>query len=202
MTKKTRKTRKTTPTKSAMKKSVTKKSVIEQSRDRRDAIVKQAADHKTELLDEKQRSTILTLLTEGATLAEIFTIRGITSYSSFYATRNAEPEFDAAVRGAMAQGAEAAIAEAAEVSKSATNSSDPDLMRIAEAFHRCAVGYAEKVAPREFGQLVKLGGIDGGALQVHVVSYAAPALEGQFRQAIDAPKTPAIEAKVGELARV
>jgi hypothetical protein len=87
-----------------------------------------------------------------------------------------------------------------ELSKSATNSSDPDLMRIAEAFHRCAVGYAEKVAPREFGQLVKVGGVDGGALQVQVVSYAVPALEAQFRPAIDAPpKTPAIEVKVGEV---
>jgi hypothetical protein len=88
-----------------------------------------------------------------------------------------------------------------ELSKSATNSSDPDLMRIAEAFHRCAVGYAEKVAPREFDQLVKVGGVDGGALQVQVVSYAVPALEAQFLPAIDAPhepKAPVIETKYDE----
>ena len=174
------------------------KSVIEQSRERRDAIVKRGA-RKPKVLDETQRTTILTLLTEGATLAEIFTVRGITSYSDFYTTRNADADFDEAVRGAMAQGAEAAIAEAAEVGKAASNSGDPDLMRIAEAFHRCAVSYAEKTAPREYGQLIKLSNPDGGALTMHVVSYAVPAVEGKSLQAIDAPRTPAIEAQYDEL---
>src|SRR5689334_11661321 len=49
----------------------TTKSVIEQSRERRDAIVKQGA-REPPLLDGAQRATILTLLAEGATLAEIF----------------------------------------------------------------------------------------------------------------------------------
>jgi len=177
----------------------TTKSVIEQSRERRDAIVKQGA-REPPLLDGAQRATILTLLAEGATLAEIFTIRGITSYSDFYATRNADGEFDAAVRGATAQGAEAAIAEAAEVGKAASSSSDPDLMRIAEAFHRCALAYAEKTAPREYGQLIKLSNPEGGPLSLHVVSYAMPSVESKaLLKAIDAPSMPAIEAHCEEL---
>jgi hypothetical protein len=40
----------------------------------------------------------------------------------------------------------------------------------------------------------------GGPLEVHVVSYAVPALEAKFRRAIDAPaETPAIGAKSDEL---
>jgi hypothetical protein len=62
------------------------------------------------------------------------------------------------------------------------------------------VSYAEKTAPREFGQLVKLGAADGGPLEVHVVSYAVPALEAKFRRTIDAPAaTPAIGANSDEL---
>lgn len=181
-----------------MAKKTKTKSVITQSRERRDAIVKRGG-RKPQLLDEAQRATILTLLSEGATLAEIFTIRGITSYSDFYTTRNADADFDAVVRGAMAQGAEAAIAEAAEVGKAASNSGDADLMRIAEAFHRCAVSYAEKTAPREYGQLIKLSNPDGGALTLHVVNYAVPAVESKPLQAIEAPGTPAIEAQYNEL---
>ena len=155
---------------------------------------------KPQLLDDAQRATILTLLAEGATLAEVFTIRGITSYSDFYATRNADEGFDAAVRGAMAQGAEAAIAEAAEVGKAASTSGDPDLMRIAEAFHRCALAYAEKTAPREYGHLIKLSNPDGGPLTLHVVNYALPTIESKLPlKTIEGPSMPAIEGHYEEL---
>jgi hypothetical protein len=56
-----------------------------------------------------------------------------------------------------------------------------------------------KTAPREFGQLVKLGNVYGEALELHVVNYAVPAVEGKALQAIDAPRTPAIEAQYDEL---
>jgi len=94
----------------------------------------------------------------------------------------------------MAQGAEAAIAEASELTKQASENGDHDLMRIAEAFHRCAVSYAEKTAPREFGQLVKLSNPDGEAIEVRVMNYEAKVLE-----ATNAPQAPAIEAQVDEL---
>jgi hypothetical protein len=99
----------------------------------------------------------------------------------------------------MAQGAEAAIAEAAEVGKAASNSGDPDLMRVAEAFNRCSVSYAEKMAPREFGQLVKLGNPDGGELQLKVISYAVPAIEAPAKRLTAEPAVAAIAGKFDEL---
>jgi hypothetical protein len=116
-----------------------------------------------------------------------------------YATRNADAEFDETVREAMAQGAEAGIAEAVELGKAASISGDPDLMRIAEAFHRCAVSYAEKTAPRQYGQLVKLANPEGGPIEIQVVNYALPAVEKKALQAINAPATPAIEAQFDEI---
>jgi hypothetical protein len=74
-------------------------------------------------------------------------------------------------------------------------------MRIAEAFHRCALSYAEKTAPREYGQLIKLSNPEGGPLTLHVVNYAVPAIESKppALKAIDAPSTPAIEGRYEEL---
>jgi hypothetical protein len=68
-------------------------------------------------------------------------------------------------------------------------------MRMAEAFHRCALSYAEKVAPREYGQLIKFSNPESG-----VVNYAVPAVQSKPPlKAIDAPSTPAIEAHFDEL---
>ena len=130
------------------------------------------------------------------------TLREIGSYSDFYATRSADLAFDAAIRQATAQGAEAAISEAAEFSRQAAKGNDPDLVKIAEAFHRCTVSYAEKMAPREFGQFVKLANPDGGALELQVVNYAVPVVDAKPLQSIEAPGGKAIEAKYDDVAPV
>lgn len=174
-----------------------KQNVVTCGRDRRDAMLKT----RDELpLSAKQRDTVLKLLRNGATLSEVFTMRGLASYGSFYTTRANDPLFDDAVRQALAQGAEAAIAEAAEMSRRAAESANPDDMRVAEAFHRCALSYAEKAAPREYGQLIKLGNPDGGALSLSVVTYALPAIVGKDQQLLDTPRArDAIEAQYEEL---
>lgn len=172
-----------------------KQTIIAHGRRNRDEILSPKW-RAPEPLTAKQRTRVLAMLTEGATLSEITTTRGIASHGSIYRSRAADPMFDAEVRQALTQNAEAAIAEAAEMSRSAADSGNPDAMRVAEAFHRCALTYAEKVAPKEYGQLVKLGSHDGGPLAVHVVSYAVlgadvgkplQALEpSHAREAIDA----------------
>jgi hypothetical protein len=159
-------------------------SVVAKARQRRDQLLK-SRSHDNKPLSEEQRGAVLKLLRNGATLSEIFTMRGIASYGCFYATRTADQVFDDDVRKALAQGAEAAIAEAAELSRSAVETDNPDMMRIAEAFHRCALSYAEKAAPREYGQLIKLGGHDGGALSLSVVTYALPIVDGKFQELPD-----------------
>lgn len=145
---------------------------VVRANERRDAVLKRGK--MPAAMTSKQRETILQLLEEGATLSEIFTIRGICGYGTFYRARQADAAFDDCVRKALAQGAEAAIAEAAELSRRAAISQNPDEMRIAESFHRCALAYAEKCAPREYGQLLKLGSSDGGPLSLSVVNYAIP----------------------------
>lgn len=171
-----------------------KQNVVTLGRERRDAMLKRKTTEPV-ILSTKQRETILQLLEEGATLSEIFTIRGIAGFGSFYRARAADPVYDDSVRKALAQGAEAAIAEAAEISRKAAESSNPDEMRVAESFHRCALAYAEKAAPREYGQLIKLGGADGGALSLQVVSYAVPAIVGKAPQMLEAPRADIADAE-------
>lgn len=150
-----------------------KKSVLAYSSAGRDALMKKKRPQRLPTpLDAETRELILMLLREGATLAEICTNRKVTSYTRFYCTRKADAEFDAEVRDAAVMGAETAIAEAQEFSKAAAETGNPDLMRVAEAFARISTSYAEKIAPKEFGQLVKLGGADGGAITVQTINFA------------------------------
>lgn len=159
-----------------------KKTIVERERGRRDKLtVAEPCPHLT----PAEKNAVVRYLEEGATLAEVINTRGLCSHGSLYRARAADPEFDEAVRAALVQGAAAAIAEAEDLSRDAVESGDTDAMRIAESFHRCTLGYAEKVAPRDYGQLIKLGGHDGGALSVQVTNYALPVLEGKFRQLED-----------------
>jgi len=172
---------------------------VARARERRDAVLKRGG--MPAAMTAKQRETILQLLEEGATLSEIFTMRGVCGLGTFYRARHADPVFDAEVRRCLAQGAEAAIAEAAELSRKAADSNNPDEMRIAEAFHRCALAYAEKCAPKEYGQLLKLGSSDGGPLSLSVVSYAVPSLVADVPKALqlEMPRTrDAIDADFSE----
>jgi hypothetical protein len=76
----------------------------------------------------------------------------------------------------------------------------PTINEIALLTHRSWLrNGGENRAPREYGQLIKLGNPDGGPLSLHVVTYAVPAVESKPLKPIDAPSTPAIEAQYGEL---
>lgn len=150
-----------------------KPNILSRAQDRRTAIKR--TQRLPSPLDAATRAHVLELVREGATLAEICTLRGVTSYTRLYHTRSIDPVFDAEVRAAATMGAETAISEAQELSKAAAQEGNPDLMRVAESFARVSMLYAEKIAPREFGQLVKLGNHDGGPLSLQVVNYAIAA---------------------------
>lgn len=149
-----------------------KKTILDHSSAARDAITGKRPQRPASPLDERTRDLVLELLREGATLAEICIARKVTSYTRLYQTRVADPAFDAEVRKASAMGAETAIAEAQEFGKQAAAEGNPDMMRVAESFGRLSTTYAEKIAPKEFGQLVKLGDHNGGALQIVVANFA------------------------------
>ena len=123
-------------------------------------------------LTSHQMSAVIRLLEEGATLVEIARYDGMPSVGAVYSQQYADPAFDEAVRAARASAATTALEEAQHELREALESGDPDRMRVASAYHAGTVEYAAKIAPKEYGQLVKLAGADGGALSIQVVSYA------------------------------
>ncbi len=123
-------------------------------------------------LTSHQKQAVLRLLSEGATLVELARYDGMPSVGAIYAESYADADFGKAVQAARADSATTALEEAQHELREALESGDPDRMRIAAAYHSGTIEYAAKIAPKEYGQLVKLAGADGGPLSVQVVSYA------------------------------
>lgn len=128
-----------------------------------------ASEHRA--LSEHQKAAVLRLTEEGATLIEIATLEGMPSVSSIYREALADAVFADALNAARAASATTAIEEAQHNLRVAATGKDTDEMIIAASYHRGTLDYAAKIAPKEYGQLVKLAGADGGALTVRVISY-------------------------------
>lgn len=116
---------------------------------------------------------IIYMLEAGATITEIARTQGLPSLHAINDERRRDPEFDAAIRTARVVGLEIKLDLCAEHAEREAESRDPDRMRVAQMLSTVMTTYAEKIAPKEYGQLVKLGGGDGGPLAVTVINYAA-----------------------------
>lgn len=128
-------------------------------------------------LTSHQRAAVLRLIEEGATLVELARYEGMPSVSAIYAESYADPQFASDLQAARAASACTVIEEAQSELRDALESNDPDKMRVAAAYHQGSIEYAAKIAPKEFGTLVKLAGSDGGALTVNLVDYAKVSLD-------------------------
>lgn len=147
-----------------------------------------------------RKAKIVELIQHGATLTEIETLDGMPRANTIWDECKRDPAFAQAMSEARAVAAASILDEAQHNLRDAAQNNDPDKMRIAADYARGCVAYAEKIAPREFGQLVKLAGADGGALTISVVNYAegqqaisGGTLEGQAvlaREEIEASETP------------
>lgn len=115
---------------------------------------------------------VVALLEEGATITEMFRTAGMPSVRSFWRARESDPDFDNACRMAQVRGAEIKLALAMENAEREAESRDPDRARVAQSLCAVTTTYAEKIAPKEFGQLVKLGGDPNAPLAVQVINYS------------------------------
>jgi len=73
------------------------------------------------------------------------------------------------------------IDEAQHQLREALETNDPDTMRVAADYHKGTLNYAEKIAPKQFGVMVKHAGADGGQLAIAVVNYGAEMM-GRLRE--------------------
>lgn len=119
------------------------------------------------------KSRIIKALELGATLTEIARTPGLPHLSAIHAERKKDTDFDAAVREARIIGAEIKLDIVAENAEREAESRDPDRMRVAQMLAAVTTTYVEKIAPKEYGQLVKLGSDPNAPLAVHVIDYSA-----------------------------
>lgn len=119
-----------------------------------------------------RKAKIIELIQHGATLTEVETLHGMPRANTIWDECKRDPEFSRAMSEARSIAAANILDEAQHNLRDAAQGSDPDKMRIAADYARASLQYAEKIAPKEFGQLVKLAGADGGALTINVTNYA------------------------------
>lgn len=127
------------------------------------------------------RAEILRLLKEGCTTSEICHLPGYPSRAVLFDWLQADPAFRAEYEAAKVAAAEAVLDEAldrgrdAGVPVDAHGKQDLGRMKVAQAFANIATAYAAAIAPRQYGQLVKVGAEAGaGGITIQVVQYEQP----------------------------
>lgn len=160
-----------------------KESVLKLDRRRRD-VMRKTRFCRTAPLTADEKGLVLKLVGDGATLAECVLYHGIPSYDAIWQTTKNDPEFGAAYAEARARGVSVQMETAKLHAEEVALTRDPDQMRVATQLAQIAALHAEKVAPKEYGALVKLAGADGGPLTVQVVNYAQAITNGGHLSAI------------------
>jgi hypothetical protein len=168
-----------------------KPTIFEKNRRRRDIRVAPLGDVR---LSPDIKALVCELVADGALLGELCDRGILPAYHYLWREMQRDAEFSARYKQAQADGARVLLHAAEENAIDAVNSNDPDRARAADALMRITETFAEKIAPKEFGQLVKLGSDPDAPLTLQVVSYAAVQLATDKQQAIDADytETPAI----------
>lgn len=142
---------------------------IEKARERRAAIKR---EHHFPPIDAATRELVIVLLTEGATLSEIVERDEVGSYGAIWEAARIDAAFASALSQARVASASAHLDVAHQFHLDAAQTGDPDKSQIAQRLSAATTAYVEKVAPREFGPLLKMAGHDGGPLRVTVVDYS------------------------------
>lgn len=127
-------------------------------------------------ITETDKALILEALSRGVQITQACEMLGIRAPTRVYDAVDRDAIFAADFKAAQAKGAHALLAAAHEFAVEELASKDPDRMRCADMMMRVTTAFVEKMAPREYGPLVKLGSDPDAPLQVQVVSYAIPTI--------------------------
>lgn len=150
-----------------------KPTIFARNRKRREAKLKPLGDVR---LPDETKDLIIEAVAEGAMITELVERNVLPSYHHLWNECKRDTIFDAEYKAAQAKGARLLMNAANEHAQEMLESGDVDQMRCAESFMRVTETFVEKIAPKEFGQLVKLGSDPDAPLAVQVINYALPAV--------------------------
>lgn len=121
-------------------------------------------------LSDFDKSEILRGLISGTGITTILKdLPGAPGFGAVIRARRHDAAFDAAYAEARAAGAEVLIDEALDYSFGAR--ADKQLSTAAHRYADTILKSAEKLAPKQYGPLLKLAGHDGNALSINVVTF-------------------------------
>lgn len=149
-----------------------KPTIFARNKRRRDARVKPIGDVR---LSDETKELVIELVREGAMITEICERGIVPAYHYLWREMERDATFAAQYEAAKAKGAETLLQAAHEHALEMLESNDLDQIRAADAFMRITETYVEKIAPKQFGQLVKLAGDADAPLAIQVINYALPA---------------------------
>lgn len=123
------------------------------------------------------------LFAEGATVNEVVKFEGFPSRAELFRELHKDADFATAYGVAKELGAAVPLEEGLDVGRDAVEADGGENVNKSMVAHRyMQIGaiYAEKMAPKKYGQLLKLGGDeDLGPIKVQVINYAVPAIAKQ-----------------------
>lgn len=136
---------------------------------------------KQSTVTPEHKALIPQLIADGATLTWLADQAGMPGAGAILRARDNDPAFADAMRAAFGANATVGLDAAHQYATDAIDDVDIDKAKRADILHRIAVARAEKIAPREFGAMIKHADADGGKLTVSVINYAAPTPDAETR---------------------
>lgn len=125
-------------------------------------------------LSDETKEAALFLVADGMLLTGLVERGVIPSYWHLYEEAERDTKFGEKLKQAQARGARTLLNRAQAHAVEMVNSGDDVQVRAADALMRVTQTFAEKVAPKDFGPLVKLAGDTDAPLQLNVVNYCLP----------------------------
>jgi uncharacterized membrane protein len=123
-------------------------------------------------LTADQENYVIEMLAMGATVGEIAAIRNNPSIPDILDHIRKDAPFSHRARQARAEGAAVMLEDAADMLNRAAETGRDDHIKAAAMYHNAVIAHVAKVAPREFGPLLKIAGdAEQDKLSVSIVRF-------------------------------
>ena len=123
-------------------------------------------------VDDTFKARFLALMRAGEWPTDICDDTSMPPYSAFRQAMAEDETFAADFEEAFRVMADQSLCDASKFARESAETGNVDLMRIADIYAKSLNSALEKLAPRDYGALIKHAGAEGGPLQVQVISYA------------------------------
>jgi uncharacterized membrane protein len=162
--------------------STQKKTIVVPMADDEPNAVKRSRNARADLVNSRvrqpltsaQEDYVIEMLAMGATVGEIAAIRNNPDIADILDHIRKNAPFSQRARQARAEGAAVMLEDAADMLSRAAETGRDDHIKAAAMYHGAVVAHVAKVAPREFGPLLKIAGdAEQDKLSVNIMRFGS-----------------------------